>query len=298
MTSLEKNASIPEAQLARFGELSKCLTYAPGVLLEQGFELFDIRLGGVGLPAGSEIPEWLRFMAEVCRWRLGSAVVATGDVRRKYGISDVSITNRLASVGVTYDQIQPGVREPRVEEVINTVPWLWGYSRERERLTPSPDVMNMMMQRHATNLGIAEGIVAAVDTQAIARRIHAVAAPFGFQSRKSAFGMDFLFHRSSETGMGSYIGIDIFTDKRIPFPTVTKVLVMPDVDFVSIDAGLKRNFESGSLFTPLAQLGLASFYMRAYTPQLLELSLREAEISLATVLPALVAICDEAPHGE
>lgn len=90
----------------------------------------------------------------------------------------------------------------------------------------------------------------------------------------------------------------IFTDKRIPFPTVTDVLVMPDVDFVSIDAGLKRNFESGSLFTPLAHLGLASFYMRAYTPQLLELSLREAEISLATVLPALVAICDEAPRGE
>lgn len=110
--------------------------------------------------------------------------------------------------------------------------------------------------------------------------------------------MDFLFHRRSDNGMGSYIGIDIFTDKRIPFPAFINVLVMPDIDFIGLDAGLQQNFTSGDLFTSLGALGLGPAYMGAHTPQLLELSLRAIEAFLAVVLPVLVTICDEAPHGE
>jgi hypothetical protein len=131
MTSSDKTVTTTESQLARFGELAKCLTFAPGVLVEQGFELMDARFGGVGVPPGSEVPEWLQFMVEVWRWRFGSVWAGIGDAGRSYGVSDESITRRLASVGLTYDEISGGVQEPRVYELISSNPWLWGYNEER-----------------------------------------------------------------------------------------------------------------------------------------------------------------------
>lgn len=297
MTTSDKTVTTTESQLARFGELAKCLTFAPGVLVEQGFELMDARFGGVGVPPGSEVPEWLQFMVEVWRWRFGSVWAGIGDAGRSYGVSDESITRRLASVGLTYDEINGGVQEPRVYELISSTPWLWGYNEERYRLEPPSELRTAAMQRQAVNLGIPEGAVWVVDTKAIAQRIHAVAAPFGFQRQKSAFGKDFLLHRSSETGMGCYIGIEIFTDKRIPFPAFVDTLVMPDIDFIGLDSRLNQDYEQGFLFKSLGYLGTAS-YMHAYTPQLLELCLRASEIFLATILPTLVATCDESPHGD
>jgi hypothetical protein len=297
MTSSETKARVTESQLARFGELARCLAFAPGVLVEHGFELMDARFGGVGVPPGSEVPEWIQFMVEVWRWRFGSVWAGIGDVGCSYGVSNESITRRLASVGLTYDEINGGEQEPGVHELIGSIPWLWGYNEERHRLEPPSELRTAAMQRQAGALGISEGDAWAVDTKAIAQRIHAVAAPFGFQRQKRAFGKDFLLHRSSETGMGCYLGIKIFTDKRIPFPAFVDVLVMPDIDFVGLDSRLKRNYEQGFLFKSLGFLGTAS-YMQANTPQLLELCLRANEIFLATLLPSLVAICDEAPHGE
>lgn len=131
MTYPEKNLSTLESQLSRFGELSRCLAYAPRKLVEQGFELMDSRFGGLGVPAETGVPEWLGFMVDECRWRLGSVTVGAVDSPRSYGVSKEPITLRLASVGLTYDEIRGGVQEPRVYDAIESTPWLWGHSQAR-----------------------------------------------------------------------------------------------------------------------------------------------------------------------
>jgi hypothetical protein len=281
-----------QEHLARFGNIACAAVPAVVSLLEGGYDLVGPRYGGPDIRGGA-VPDWFQFMMEVARYRYGTVHAGGRDRGRIFGLGSGLVDARLASVGLTLDEITSPVKTPDVLKRIDSHSWLWGYSEERRSKFPSQRQRVDILTSQAMSRGLSGDSGQSVDVAGVGQRFGVVAQGFGFEIIRRGFKCSTLLYRPPYTGIGVYLGIKIETERRIPYPASVSFHIMPDVEFSKLDPWFAPSYGEGWLFTPLSLLGLGGFYTTGYDYATLSLCFDAHESFLKAILPVIVAVCDD-----
>jgi len=260
-------------------------------MLDGGFNLVGEAFGGADLRVDERMPSWLEFMNEISEWTFGSAYVRSGGSLKGFGRSRARIDERLASVGVTYDDVMSGARSERVEDVINGTPWLWGFSEARRAKTSWGRDAEEERHRQASIMGVVrESLIP--DVKSVYKRFASFCKAWGFVPKGAVLNMPFVLHRPATTGIGVFLAITFRSNRMVPFPAWFELHVMPDIDYMQLDPAFAAPYRLGLQFHSLTRLGMWGAYATTENSAELEVCLRAHETFLEGAMPTIIGVCD------